>query len=70
MPTWARWCHARSHWGLRGAPLWGHETCEGCAKRVMGVSTWAQWCHASAATGAFGRAPYETTKRVRSVPKW
>ena len=50
------------HWGLRWSSLWGHETCEGCAKVEGGR-------HARSATGAFGGAPCGVTKRVRGVPK-
>ena len=53
----------RSHWGLRWSSLWGHETCEGCARRGPNH-------HADAATGAFGGAPYGATERVRGAPKW
>eukprot|EP00959_Pyramimonas_sp_CCMP1952_P187397 3918483-Pyramimonas_sp.AAC.1 len=31
MPKVARWCHASAAGALGGAPLWGHETREGCA---------------------------------------
>eukprot|EP00959_Pyramimonas_sp_CCMP1952_P270061 5645741-Pyramimonas_sp.AAC.1 len=41
---------------LRWSSLWGHEVCEGCAK--MGRRR-----HAGGGTGAFGGAPYGTTKR-------
>ena len=40
------------HWDLRWSSLWGHETCEGCAK--MGRVP-----HASSAIGTLGGAPYE-----------
>ena len=52
----------RCHLDPRWSSLWGHEPCEGVPKCVAGT-------HANGATGTFGGAPYETTKRVRGVPK-
>ena len=48
-------CELR-HWDLRWSSLWGHETCEGCAK--MGRVP-----HAGCATGTLVGAPYGATKR-------
>eukprot|EP00959_Pyramimonas_sp_CCMP1952_P428760 8980125-Pyramimonas_sp.AAC.1 len=51
LPERARVAHAGG--GTRafvGAPIWGHETCEGCAEMV-----WVT--HASPCAGAFGGAP-------------
>eukprot|EP00959_Pyramimonas_sp_CCMP1952_P177151 3702959-Pyramimonas_sp.AAC.1 len=74
-PRWDReareWCTKmgaagacdRNHWGCRWGSIWGRETFEGCAK-------WARRAHATAAIGAVGGAPFEATRRVRSVPKW
>eukprot|EP00959_Pyramimonas_sp_CCMP1952_P320188 6700715-Pyramimonas_sp.AAC.1 len=39
------------HCDLRWSSLWGHETCEGCAKM------WRHR-HADGASGTFGGAPY------------
>eukprot|EP00959_Pyramimonas_sp_CCMP1952_P067966 1418627-Pyramimonas_sp.AAC.1 len=50
------------HWDLRWSSLWGHGTCEGCAKMELRRQ-------ADCATGTLGGAPYGATERVRGVTK-